>query len=164
MKRLVDVTVISPGGMFLQFPVIRWSGNRATTQVGLVYFIGSISIMRFLLRLWARERGGVGLSFGGDHSRWRKATFMKFLGLLMSRRHSENQTNNNTYFDWTKCTVKLSLLASPTRSELNSDLAFDDRNATRCSKIQMWRNCINSTAGLRERCHFDPKFLRKNNW
>ena len=104
------------------------------------------------------------MSFGGDHSRWRKATFMKFLGRLMSRQHIEIQNNNNTYSDWAKCTVKLSLLASPTRSELNSDLACDDRNASRCSTIQLWRNCINSTAGLREKCNFDPNFLRNENW
>ena len=82
----------------------------------------------------------------------------------MSRQNIEIQDNNNTYSDWTKCTVKLSLLASPTRSELNSDLACDDRNASRCSKIQVWRNCINSTAGLRERCNFDPNILRNDNW
>ena len=104
------------------------------------------------------------MSFGGDHSRWRKATFMKFLGRLMSRQDSEIQNNNNTYSDWTKCTVKLSLLESPTRSELNSDLACDGRNASRFSKIQVWRNCVNSTAGLKERCNFDPKFSRNENW
>ena len=48
-------------------------------------------------------------------------------GRLMSRQQSEIQNNNNTCSDWTKCTVKLSLLSSPTRSELNSDLACGDK-------------------------------------
>ena len=46
-------------------------------------FVGSMSIMRFLLPLCVcvcvGGGGGereVGMSFGGDHSRWRKATFM----------------------------------------------------------------------------------------
>ena len=104
------------------------------------------------------------MSFGGDHSRWRKATFIKFLGRLMSRQQIEIQNNNNTYSDWTKCTVKLSLLASPTRSELNCDLACDDKKRLQVFKESSLTNCIISTAGLRERCNFDRTFLRNENW
>ena len=55
-----------------------------------------------------------------------EGTFITFLGRLMSRQHIDIQHNNNTHSDWTQCTVQLSLLASPTRSEHNCDLACDD--------------------------------------
>ena len=45
-----------------------------------------------------------------DCSRWRKNTLVKLLWRLMSRLHSEDQKNNNTYSDETKCMVNLLML------------------------------------------------------
>ena len=45
-----------------------------------------------------------------DCSRWRKNKLMKLLWRFMSRLHSEDQKNNNTYSDETKRMVNLLML------------------------------------------------------
>ena len=46
---------------------------------------------------------------------------LKLLWRFMSRQHSEDQKNNNTYSDETKRMVNLLMLRRPKRSELNPD-------------------------------------------
>ena len=57
-----------------------------------------------------RDGGSEWGPFDGDYSRWKKNTLMKLPWRFMSRQHSEDQKNNNTYSDWTKRMVNLLML------------------------------------------------------